>query len=220
MQRLYVGSVDELGSREVGVVAATALRGRDGHILEPAGVELTNFRKNPICLFQHMADCPVATAPAIGLSNGELAARVQFAPEGASPLADQVCSLVKAGVVRGISVGFNPIEQIPLDKNRPRGGQWIKRSELLELSFVTIPADFGAGVVARSFSAAAFRSLPHTPHVYVQRAAARLSAVRRAAIFSPTMQVWMLMEQRRQDHEATYSYAARKAELSRLSSRA
>jgi hypothetical protein len=51
---------------------------RFSHILEPAGVEFTNYRRNPICLFQHMADCPVATAPAIGPSNGELAARVHY----------------------------------------------------------------------------------------------------------------------------------------------
>lgn len=92
MLRLY-GGVHELGEREVGVVAATAQLGPDGHVLEPAGVDLTQFRKNPIVLFNHQPDAPVGTATAIGVDNGDLAPQIEFAPEGASPLADQICSL-------------------------------------------------------------------------------------------------------------------------------
>jgi len=217
--RFYGGALDKLAAREVGVIAATRQLGRDGHILEPAGVDLSKFRLNPICLWQHDPMAPVGTATAIGVRDGNLAARIEFAPEGASELADQICSLVKAGVVRGVSVGFNPLESEPLDRNRPRAGQLIIRAELMELSFVSVPADTGAGVVARSAGMVSFRALPAIPSPHVRRAAARVSRGARPPVVSPTMHVWLLVEQRRLDREVTFGFAARQTELRRLSPR-
>jgi len=217
MMRFY-GAAADIGERECGVIASTRNLGRDGMVVEPSGIDLTSYRRNPIVLFNHSPDSCVGTTTAIGVDKGDLAARIQFAPEGASALADQICSLVKAGVVQGVSIGFDPKESQPLDPQRPRGGQRITRAELLEISFVAIPADYGARVVQRSFgnSAALFRALPAIPRPFVQRAAARLSHVARPAVVSPTMHCWMLLEQRRRDHEAFFSLEARKAAALRL----
>jgi HK97 family phage prohead protease len=165
------GTAESLGDREVGVIASTNELARDGHILETSGMALTNYRSNPIVLWNHDVDqFPVGTCTAIGLQNGSLAARIEFAPSGMSDRADELCALVKAGIVRGISVGFDPIECEPLDPSKPRGGLRITESELFELSFCDIPVDTGAGVVARSFSsrpgaAAMLRALPSTSPV-------------------------------------------------------
>jgi HK97 family phage prohead protease len=219
VQRLFADSLAPLGEREVGIIASTSRLGRDGHVIEPDGIDLSNYKRNPVVLWQHLPDCPIATTTAIGVNtSGDLAAQTAFAPEGVSPVADEICSLVKAGVVCGVSIGFNPLESTPLDRNRPNGGQHITRAELLEISFVSIPADTGAGVVARTASRTLFRSLPTIPRAYVQRAAAAVPRARGAGArpFGHTMQTWLLYEQNRRAEEAQYSYEARQAVMRRL----
>jgi hypothetical protein len=74
MQR-FLGSVQDLGEREVGVIVATDQLARDGHVLEPSGIDLSNYRANPIVLWQHIPEQPVGACTAIAVENGELAAR-------------------------------------------------------------------------------------------------------------------------------------------------
>jgi HK97 family phage prohead protease len=218
MIRFYGGALTELGEREVGVVASTPQLGRDGMIVEPAGIDLTSYRKNPVVLWQHDPTAPIGACRRIGVANGDLAAQIEFAPTGVSPLADQICGMCKAGIVNAVSIGFDPKESRPLDPQRPRGGgQRVTRAELLEISFVAVGADYGAMVTQRSFGATAFRALRSIPDIYVQRAAARVSTYARSPIFSPTIHTWLLVEQRRRDHEAIYGFEARQAERRRLS---
>lgn len=181
MHQRFMGNVEALGEREVGIICATDQLARDGHVLEPAGIDVTNYRSNPIVLFAHDPECPVGCCTAIGIENGALAARVEFAPPGVSAKADEVCGLVKAGIVCGVSVGFDPIEAAPLDPLRgARGGLHITASELLEISFCSVPVDTGARVVARSFSSrpgalAMLRSLPATNARAAQRVLSHIS---------------------------------------------
>lgn len=175
----FVGSFTELGEREVGVIASTDQLARDGHILEPSGLSLTNFKANPIVLWNHNPNEPIGAATAIGIEGRSLAARIEFAPVGASMKADEICSLVKSGVVKGVSIGFEPIDGAPLDpKLGSRGGMRITASELLEISFCVVPVDTGAGVVARSFisrpsTLAMLRSLPAVGQHAIERAMAK-----------------------------------------------
>lgn len=179
MQRFYMGGVEPLGDREVGVIAATSQLARDGHILETSGIDLSNYRKNPIVLYSHDPRNPVGVATAVGVANNQLGARIQFAPAGVSSIADQCCAMVKSGVLKGVSIGFDPdpSSATPLNPKKPYGGQRYARSELLEISFVSLPADTGAGVVQRSVaqrSGFAFGSLRPIPEATFQRAFSRL----------------------------------------------
>jgi HK97 family phage prohead protease len=129
----------------------TGALARDGHILVPQGCDLAGYRANPIVLWQQDPAQPVGRASAITTYSDRICARVTFAPEGVSPVADQCKGLVKSGVVSAVSVGFDPVDGEPLDPQRPRGGQRFTRWELLECSFVSVPADPGAVVTARNY---------------------------------------------------------------------
>ena len=139
-----------LGENEVEVVISTAALARDGHILEPTGCDLTNYRANPVVLWQHNPDQPVGRATELVVEGDRIRARITFAPAGISAKADEVRGLVKTGIVSGISVGFDVLDGTPLDPKKPRGGQRFTKWELLECSFCSVPVDPGAAVTARA----------------------------------------------------------------------
>lgn len=150
LRKLVRAQINVLGDDEVEVVMSTAALARDGHILVPQGCRLDNYRANPIVLWSHDPDKPIANAENAIVGADQISARIRFAPLGISPRADEIRGLVKSGVVRAVSVGFDPVEGEPLDPKKPRGGQRFTDWELLELSFVSVPADPGAMVTARA----------------------------------------------------------------------
>jgi HK97 family phage prohead protease len=141
---------DGLAEHQVRIRMSTAMRARDGHILEPAGCDLTNYRANPVMLWSHDITQPVGTTSELATTATTIDAICNFAPLGISPKADEIRGLVKAGVIRGVSIGFDIIEAEPIDPSRPRAGLHVTRWELYEASFCTVPVDTGAGVTARA----------------------------------------------------------------------
>lgn len=152
IRKFLAASAQTLGDREVVVVASTDDVDRVGEIVDVEGIDLAAYRANPIVLWNHDPAHPVGTATSIGAGAGALRATVQFAPEGASHIADTTCSLVKAGIVVGVSIGFDAIETEPMDPSLPRGPQRYLATELLEISFVSIPANEAATVVQRALN--------------------------------------------------------------------
>lgn len=150
IRKLVRAEINQLGDDEVEVVMSTAALARDGHVLLPQGGRLDNYRANPIVLWSHDPDKPVGNSEDLVVQADRITARVRFAPLGISRKADEIRGLTKAGVIRAVSVGFDPIEMEPLDPKRPRGGQRIMEWDLLELSFVSVPSDTGAVVTARA----------------------------------------------------------------------
>jgi HK97 family phage prohead protease len=150
LRKLIRAEFNTLGPREVRVVMSTSALARDGHVLVPQGCVLDNYRANPIMLWSHDPDHPIGNVDDIEVGQDQIAGTLRFAPEGITKKADEICGLMKAGVIRAVSVGFDPIDMEPLDPTRPRGGQNITVWELLELSPVSVPADTGAMVTARA----------------------------------------------------------------------
>lgn len=151
MIRKLIGvEVSALADDEVLVVMSTSALARDGHVLEPQGCVLDNYLRNNIWLWSHNPDVPTGNGEDVEIGPTGIRARVKFAPEGISPEADKFNRLVKAGVVKAVSIGFEPIEMEPLDPRKPKGGQRITKWDLLEASWVSVPSDTNALVTARA----------------------------------------------------------------------
>jgi HK97 family phage major capsid protein/HK97 family phage prohead protease len=124
-------------------VATTPAPDRVGDIVEPLGVKF----KNPMpLLHQHRSEMPVGWVKFDKPSKDgiEFEARLPHITE-AGPLKDRVDTAwqeVKSGLVRGVSIGFKPIETSFMDD----GGMRFIESEVLELSLVTIPANAEATI--------------------------------------------------------------------------
>lgn len=149
VRRAYGAESFAVGDRQVRVICSTADVDRAGDMVVQTGIDLSAYRANPVVLWNHDPEQPIARAIEIGVVDGRLQALVQFPPQGVSAKADEVYGLVKAGVVNATSVGFMPMDSEPMDKGQPYKGQRFLRSELMEFSFVSVPANRGATVVAR-----------------------------------------------------------------------
>ena len=153
LRRAVPVETEVLGEREVRIRMMTGGVKRDGNDIDPMGCVLDNYAANPVQLWQHDPDYPVAINEDLAVDANGITARCVFAPAGLSAKADEICGLVKAGIVRSVSIGFEILESEPLDPKRPRGGLRVTKWELLECSYVSVPADPQALVTAREHRA-------------------------------------------------------------------
>jgi HK97 family phage prohead protease len=141
-----------LGERQIMVIASDATLDRTKDVLRPEGCVLDNYHENPVVLASHDPTQAIGNAKA-AIRNGRVEALIDFAPAGISVKADEYCGLAKAGVLRAVSVGFDPIEFKP----NKAGGYDYNRWELMELSIVAVPANPGARIIARAANLTAER---------------------------------------------------------------
>jgi uncharacterized protein len=136
--------------RLVNVVCSTGEPDRAGDVIVQSGIDLTAYRKNPIVLWGHSADMPIAKAVEINVKDDKLRATVQSPPEGDDEDSDWVYGKIKAGIVNATSIGFLPKTYAPLDPKQPWTGFKFSKSELLEFSFCSVPCNPGCLIVGRS----------------------------------------------------------------------
>lgn len=137
--------------RQVRMVCSTESVGRDKLVLVSRGFDLRAYRNNPIWLWQHNPEHPIARSLEIGVDDRDrLVALVQFPPEGISPKADEIFGLCHSLIINAASTGFNEISCEPIDPANTRAGWRVTEAELLEMSFVSIPADPNALAVERA----------------------------------------------------------------------
>jgi HK97 family phage prohead protease len=148
MQRAILPTrLRQIADRQIRAVLSSGLVGRDKLLVDVAGIDLAGFRRNPIALWNHQPDAPVGRVSPIIRNGSGLEGTITFAPEGISNTADQVYGLVKSGVVNSVSIGFEPGEMLRPDRD---GVRTVRTCELMEVSFVSLPADMGAVVIERS----------------------------------------------------------------------
>ncbi len=183
LTRTLAAAIEPLGPREITARASDETPGRDGLILKTAGIGLANFRRNPVVLAGHDPDRPVGTCTRIAAVGNALLADISFAPGGISATADEVCALCKAGVLNGLSIGFDVLEMGPPKRGEPRT---VLRSDLLEISIVAVPALASALVLSRAYLGRRADSAPART-TFAER---QMDKVELRAAGLPTMPVW------------------------------
>lgn len=120
-------------------IASTPSPDRDGDIMEPEGAK---FRSDTPFLWQHDRTQPIGSCTPKMVKEGlQITAKlVKPTPDMPSQLVarlDEAWASIKSGLVKGLSIGFLPIEYSYLDEGGIRFLSW----DLLEVSAVTIPAN-------------------------------------------------------------------------------
>ena len=147
MKRAYsvleIKSVDE-ESRTLTGIATTPTTDRMDDIVEPKGAQF----KLPIpFLWQHRHSEPIGHVTEAKVTDKGIEVTVQLAKiDEVGTLKDRLDEAwqsIKAKLVRGLSIGFSPIESANIDGS---WGQRFLKWEWLELSAVTIPANADASI--------------------------------------------------------------------------
>lgn len=134
----------------------TRVMDRDREIILPGGIELEDYRQNPIVLFGHDQNRPVGKCLWIKATADGLTAKTRYADRptkyAGEWLPDFVFEMVRADVLRGKSIGFLPLEmrEPTADelKSYPDCVNVISRCLLLEYSVVSVPSNPAALVEA------------------------------------------------------------------------
>ena len=130
----FLANIKEAGdSGKFEVIASSESVDRQGEIVVQEGIDIKNYMQNPVILFGHdYWSLPISKATEIVRQAGKTVVRGVFASAEANPLAQQVRKLYEEGILKAVSIGFIPMEY---------NGNQITKSELLELSFVPVPAN-------------------------------------------------------------------------------
>lgn len=136
-----------------GVVAQVISTGdlaRDGAIIEPSGWVLDNYRRNPVVLYGHGDGggefLPIARAREVAVEGSELVSVNEF--DLGDPFAREVLRKIRSGFLHSTSVRWRPLEPPRVERRQVDGKDAevvvFRRNDLLEQSYVAVPADPGA----------------------------------------------------------------------------
>jgi HK97 family phage prohead protease len=135
----------EQSDKAITFIASTANPDRYDDIVDQGGWDLKAYERNPIILLNHNpTQLPIGKGKAY-VKNGQLMLDVEF--DKNDEVAQQVERKVRGGFINAVSVGFQPSESIARNKlpaDHPyhgKSGYYFPKSELLEVSIVTIPAN-------------------------------------------------------------------------------
>jgi HK97 family phage prohead protease len=127
-------------TRTLEVTLTTASRDRQGDVVEPTGLDFSNYLKNPVVLWAHdLSLPPVGKVLNVTVGPREVSARVLFA---STEFAREVFDLYADGFLNAWSVGFIPKKwnRLPSGGNAP-GGCHVLEAEVVEVSAVPVPAN-------------------------------------------------------------------------------
>ena len=131
----------------------TSTLDRYGTVIEPDGVNMDNYRKNPVFLINHDPNLLAGSGANIRMQDGKLIAEVDDDMwDQEDPQIQRWYNKVKNGTMRASSIQFLPLSYEDAEDEEGKRFTRITDWELLEWSFVTLPGNPDAVRTARSFS--------------------------------------------------------------------
>ena len=140
------------------IVGSTAVIDRMGDTTDQSGWGLNAFKQNPVILWGHNVReerPPVGKALKVWIEDkGKATARLMFKVQMdlQDTFAKEIFRKIKEGFISTVSVGFVPTEYEQIDPEDWFSGFKFLKQELLELSFVPVPANPEAVISLRSLS--------------------------------------------------------------------
>jgi hypothetical protein len=121
---------------------------RAGDSIDPNGIDTAEFNRNPVVLNAHASSqLPIATSSVPWVSGSSLMAVARFPAPGVNAASDQVAAAIRAGLVKGCSIGFIPVKwAFSKDPARPMGINFTS-VKMLEYSCCSIPCNPGCLLV-------------------------------------------------------------------------
>ena len=133
----YIEKGAEKGGHDGTFIVSEETPDRVGDVIDVKGWELDNFRKNNIALWMHDHEKPIGTWENVRVKGKQLLGDLRL---GSTNLAKMAKSLIDEGILKAVSVGFQPLDYEPMDEKDPYGAWHIKSAELYEVSVVSVPA--------------------------------------------------------------------------------
>jgi len=126
-------------------IASTPDLDRVGDLVEPEGAQF----KLPIpFLYQHDHRQPIGNVTSAKVTAKGIEIEVQLvkldAPSQLAARLEEAWQSIKSGLVRGLSIGFSPIQYAYMDN----GGVNYQKYSLNEISAVTVPCNASASITA------------------------------------------------------------------------
>jgi len=138
----------KVGEREFEFVISTPSIATDNASVTTSGINYQRWLDTgaPICWGHDTTEPPVANGQAVRTEGTKLIGRGKFPPAGVSARADEICGLVKSGVINATSIGFVVNKRTP-----QKDGTWLfDKITIMECSLVSVPALADALITARS----------------------------------------------------------------------
>ena len=151
VRKFYTVEKSDVVEDERSIVArvSTKDRDRDGEIVEPKGIDVKAYQRNPVLLWSHRyADPPIGKALWTKADDDGMIAKFQFAN---TQFAEEIYQLYKGGYLNAFSIGFISNEFDTDEKIH-------KKINLLEVSAVPVPANENAVVIQEAFQKGIFKS--------------------------------------------------------------
>lgn len=148
-KKVFISDIKGIDEKEFTMTATISSNAKDrqGEVLEPKGVDLKNYLKNPVVLWAHDYSLPpIGKALWVRRDGDTVVSKVQFAK---TPFAQEIFQLFKEGFLKAFSVGFMPKEWTDGDGQKTPYRTYSKW-EMLEYSAVPVPANPEAIALAMS----------------------------------------------------------------------
>jgi hypothetical protein len=141
-----LGNVDD----GIDFIMSSANPDRTNEIIVPSAWDLTSFKSNPICLYQHDPDEPIGRWENVKVVKNQLVGTLFLADQDTSDDINAIRALVGQNILRAVSVGFM-VNKWEFDEKKD--ALVYTDVELLECSLVSIPCNDECMSIAKKFNA-------------------------------------------------------------------